>query len=50
MANQHLRNELTAIEDRARQMRNETANDGGVIILAGLIAALTQLVREELVK
>ena len=45
---QEVRNDLTAIEDAARRIRNTHQNED-VVELAGLIARLAQIVREDVV-
>ena len=44
-----VRNELARIEDAARRIRNTHQNED-VVELSGLIARLTQIVREDVVE
>jgi hypothetical protein len=47
---QQLRNTLSAIEDEAREMRKSTVTGGQSHKMLSLLARLTQIVREELVR
>lgn len=50
MTHQELRNQLSVIEDKARACRNRAVRGGEDPTPFALIARLTQIIREEIVK